>query len=251
MTAPSHIIALHDVSPRHASACARILSFLQERQLPPAALLLVPDFHHHWPLDVSTEFVSQVKNWAAAGHELALHGLHHFEERQTGGGLSAAFQRKFMTGGEGEFLALSADEVRERLEAGLAIWKCTGLPRPQGFVPPAWLYNENLDPELSRLGFSWTESHLELRAPGGTVRPSPVISWASRDALRRLGSLIVCPTLARRHRHTPLLRVAIHPHDFDWPSLVQSISRVLEYLGHHGSFGTYQDALREFSPSRT
>jgi len=244
MSAPDFLLALHDVSPRHAGACRQILSFLKDRNLPPAALLVVPNFHGMWPLEDHPEFLSELTSWAAEGHELALHGLVHIEERPVGGGFSAAFQRRFLTGGEGEFLALSASEIRSRLEAGLAAWERTGLPRPRGFVPPAWLYNEHLDPELSRLGFAWTESHTDLRVPGGAALPSPVISWASRDPLRRIGSQVVCPSLARLWKGRARLRIALHPHDFDWPVLVRSITSVLGYMEHRGRFGTYSEVAR-------
>ena len=244
MSVPDFLLALHDVSPRHAGACRQILSFLKARGLPPATLLVVPNFHGKWPLEDHPEFLTELSGWATEGHELALHGLVHIEERPIGGGFSAAFQRRFLTGGEGEFLALSASEIRSRLETGLAAWERTGLPRPRGFVPPAWLYNEHLDPELARLGFAWTESHTDLRVPGGATLASPVISWASRDPLRRLGSQVVCPSLARLWKGRARLRIAIHPHDFDWPVLVRSIASVLTYLEGRGRFGTYSEVTQ-------
>ena len=244
MSAPDFLLALHDVSPRHAGACRQILSFLKGRSLPPAALLVVPNFHGKWPLEDHPEFLTELSSWATEGHELALHGLVHIEERPVGGGFSAAFQRRFLTGGEGEFLALSASEIRSRLETGLVAWERTGLPRPRGFVPPAWLYNEHLDPELARLGFAWTESHTDLRVPGGATLASPVISWASRDPLRRIGSQVVCPSLARLWKGRARLRIAIHPHDFDWPVLVRSITSVLTYLEGRGRFGTYSEVTQ-------
>lgn len=240
------LVSLHDVSPRHADRCREILSFLKERGVPPVALLVVPDFHGGWPLDAHPEFVREILDWHEAGHELVLHGYWHRELEASapqGSGLRTWFARRFMTGGEGEFLALSPEAVRERLDAGLALWERIGLPRPAGFVPPAWLHNGNLDPALAERGFAWTENHSGVRAPGGQFLSSPVISWASRDVVRRQGSRLVCPFLARRWKDEEILRVAIHPHDFDWPQLVRSIDGVLGTLGRRGTFASYRGLL--------
>lgn len=241
------LVSLHDVSPRHADRCREILAFLKERGVPPVALLVVPDFHGGWPLDAHPEFVREILGWHEAGHELVLHGYWHRELEAAvpeGDWMRTWFARRFMTGGEGEFLALAPQAVRERLVAGLSQWERLGLPRPRGFVPPAWLHNEHLDPALTELGFAWTENHAGVRAPSGQFLSSPVISWASRDVVRRQGSRIVCPLLAHRWKGEKLLRVAIHPHDFDWPQLRRSIDRVLGTLAHHGPFASYRELLR-------
>lgn len=240
------LVSLHDVSPRHADRCREILAFLKERGIPPVALLVVPDFHGSWPLDSHPEFVREVMGWHEAGHELVLHGYWHRELDAAvpeGNVLRTWFARRFMTGGEGEFLALDPQAARERLADGLAMWERLGLPRPRGFVPPAWLHNAHLDPALAELGFGWTEDHSGIRVPNGRFLSSPVISWASRDVVRRQGSRVVCPLLARRWKGEGILRVAIHPHDFDWPQLVRSIAATLGYLARHGSFVDYPGVL--------
>jgi hypothetical protein len=240
------LVSLHDVSPRHASRCREVLGFLKERGVPPVALLVVPDFHGSWPLEAHPEFVEEIRGWQEVGHELVLHGHFHREletSAPAGSGLRNWFARRFMTGGEGEFLALGPQAVRDRLALGLTVWDRVGLERPRGFVPPAWLHNGHLDPALAELGFGWTEDHAGIRVPGRRSLASPVISWASRDAVRRQGSRLVCPRLARKWRERDLVRVAIHPHDFDWPQLVASIDAVLSDLAAHGRFVDYATAL--------
>ena len=240
------LVSLHDVSPRHGKRCREVLAFLKERGVPPAPLLVVPDFHGAWPLSAHPDFVEEIRGWSDAGHELVLHGYFHRETTSTlptGGSLRTWLARRFMTGGEGEFLALGPEAIRERLSAGLSVWNGLGLEHPEGFIPPAWLHNDHLDPILAELGFRWTENHAGIRVPDGQFLSSPVISWASRDLVRRQGSRIVCPVLARKWRDKDFVRVAIHPHDFDWPELVTSIDRVLADLAAHGCFTDYATAL--------
>ncbi len=232
-------VSLHDVSPRHAGTIERILPLLEAAGVPPVPLLVVPDFHGGWPLDAHPAFVERLHAWKEAGHELVLHGYWHLEQRSDAlrGGAGDAFKRGFLTGGEGEFLALEPHEAARRIDDGLAMWQRAGLPgRPVGFVPPAWLHNASLDAVLWARGFEWTESHSGYRfRDGGPVR-DPVISWASRDFVRRAGSRVVCPLLERLWRRRPSLRIALHPHDFDWPALERSIHGVLTAAARNGTW---------------
>ena len=57
-----------------------------------------------------------------------------------------------------------------------------------------------------------------------------MITWATRTPLRKYGSLVVCPLLARLFASAPRLRVATHPFDFDHPATVRSIRGVLARL---------------------
>lgn len=230
MPAPELLVSLHDVSPRHSQAVEDILAELRLLGLPPVVLLVVPDFHGSWPLSDHPAFVGRLREWNAAGHELALHGYFHKElpqDRSGSRGPSAFLRRRFMTAGEGEFLSLSPERQRARIEAGLGIWDSCGLDRPRGFVPPAWLHRPDLPDTLWKSGFSWTENHHGLQFRDRNPLRSPVITWASRDPVRRIGSLAFAPCALWSWRNEPLLRVAIHPHDWDHPSLVRSIRTVL------------------------
>jgi len=226
MSTRRFLLSLHDVSPRHARACETILSDLRAWGLPPALLLVVPDFHGQWPLEAHPEFVKRLRDWSEAGHELSLHGRFHRELREdadTSAGLAGAFRRRFLTAGEGEFLSLRGERLKDRLEGGLATWTKCGLPSPAGFVPPAWLHGPELATALWSHGFSWTENHAGFLTRGRGPLPAPVITWASRDPVRRLGSRIYAPAALSSWRQEPLLRIAIHPHDWDHPALIRSI----------------------------
>lgn len=261
---PRFLVSLHDVTPRHAATIDRILGWMRREEILPVPLLVVPDFHGGWPLARHPDFCRKLVAWRGAGNELVLHGYFHLETRD---GLppppadepfsiphrpSAArraplrqyLSRRFLTGGEGEFLALEPWEARERLERGLAMWRAAGLgERPAGFIPPAWLHDSSLDAVLGETGFSWTENHRGVRYMDGRTVPCPVLSWASRDAVRRLGSSALCPWMARAWAGKPLVRVALHPNDFAWPSIVASIERTIGLLRRTADPGGYPHAV--------
>lgn len=229
-SAPGLLVSLHDVSPRHAAAVEEILAGFRALGLPPALLLVVPDFHGEWPLSDHPRFVERLGELGAAGHELALHGYFHkelAEDRADSRGASAYLRRHFMTAGEGEFLSLSPGRQRQRLEDGLRMWALTGLEKPVGFVPPAWLHRPDLSEILWESGFAWTENHRGLLFRDRAPLVAPVITWASRDPLRRIGSRVFAPVALRTWKSAPLLRIAVHPHDWDHPALVKSIQTTI------------------------
>jgi hypothetical protein len=78
------------------------------------------------------------------------------------------------------------------------------------------------------MGIRHTEDQRRMyRCDTGARLDSPVITWATRTVLRKYGSLIVCPSLLRLWSNVPVLRVAMHPFDFDHPETVRSIRSVL------------------------
>lgn len=132
-------------------------------------------------------------------------------------------KRRMLTGGEGEFLSLCEAEARERVErAGLAFKACLGVD-PAGFVAPAWLFTSALLPILRENGFVWTEDHRHIYdLQRRETIAAPVITWATRTAAHRYGSIAMAPRLLHRWRDRPILRIAVHPHDLDHPRVVCS-----------------------------
>jgi predicted deacetylase len=239
---PKVLVSLHDVAPFHLERIRKAEALFAKLGAPKVQYLFVPDFHGKSPVDASPEFVA----WCRGPHPFAvswwLHGYYHLD-RADAAALSALsgadrLKRRFLTAGEGEFLALDAGEQRRRLEAGLARFgECFPGESPRGFVAPAWLFRpERLFPLLRALGMPFTEDHrfvYRLAGPAGSevtqMLRSPVVTWATRTFLYKYGSLVMCPLRAWWFRREPVLRIALHPHDFDHPETVANIEKVLRY----------------------
>lgn len=238
------LISLHDVTPFHLPRLRRAEALFRELGLRKVAYLFVPEYHGRYPSAEHPEFVSWCRGRRPFEVQWHLHGYRHLEspdevapEGAPGAGRPAsdAFKRTFLTAGEGEFLALDEAAQRRRLEAGLAVFRACLRTEPDAFVAPAWLFNAGLPPLLREMGIRHTEDHRALyrtgaRADGPARLPSPVITWATRSFLRKYGSLVVCPVLARVFGSAPYLRVAMHPFDFDHASTTRNIRGVLERL---------------------
>lgn len=230
MPSSKHIICcVHDVTPRHMERLERIDTFLKELGLGGRyAMLVVPNFWHEWPLDEHPEFCEWLRARADEGVEMLLHGYYHRDETPHASRLKA-LKAKTMTASEGEFFGLSEQDAAERIERGRAMVEpLTGSL--EGFVAPAWLYSEGAKAALRAAGFRYAEDHMKVwnLQTGKVLHRSPVVSYASRDRRRIAGSLVWSRTASAVLRPLPVVRHAIHPHDFDVDLLIAEIRRSLE-----------------------
>jgi len=232
---PALLVALHDVTPAHAARLARAEQLLSALGLTTVAYLYVPAFHGQAPAHDDPEFSAWCRARRPYRVEWFLHGYFHEEqesERRVRASTPAHwFARAFLTDGEGEFLTLRGGSLQDRVQSGLLSMERAVGQSPAGFVAPAWLHNEDLIPVLQRLGMRFTESHFHVfDLQTREVVPAPVITWASRTGLHRAGARACARVERRLWSRKPLVRVALHPSDFDHPRIVDSIARTIETL---------------------
>ena len=222
--------SLHDIAPIHQARIEKACKYFADWGISKMTWLWVPNFHGQGSSANNEEFSSFLKSNRELELEWALHGYSHCDDtpRPELNTWHDTLRRRFMTAGEGEFLPLSKSEQIERIGRGKADFqKALGIV-PKGFVAPAWLYRPELPSILASEGFSWTENHQGIENLGATsFIAAPVITWATRNWYMKYGSLLVCPWLAHQHRNNQLIRVAMHPHDFDHPQTVANIEKVV------------------------
>jgi predicted deacetylase len=234
------LVSLHDVTPFHQSRLQRAEERLVRLGVSCVTYLFVPNFHREWPARESPPFVAWTRGARPYRVEWVLHGYWHLADPPSRSTPSAFVRQRWLTEGEGEFLCLTGQEIRRRLTAGVVAFEEVIGERPRGFVPPAWLSNAALAPVLAECGIPFTEDrrHIHDVMRRRTIA-SPVITWATRSDLRRHGSLVVCPLLAHAFSNAQVLRIAIHPYDFDHPRTVASIERVVEAAMDRRRCATY------------
>ena len=237
------LISLHDVTPAHEAKVFRAIAHLRSLGVDALSLLVVPDFHHRAHLSHHAAFCDKLQAAMLPRDELFLHGFWHLAEQQpvdAGSRLLAAA----LTAGEGEFHALRHAEALERMEDGLDVIERALGVRPQGFVAPAWLQNAEVRRAAKDLGLRYCEDHLRVYdlASGRRVL-APALSLASRSLARRVGSLAAAELTARALQPMPVVRLAVHPNDYDYPRLVAAIGRVVRrWLPGHPAV-SYREAL--------
>jgi predicted deacetylase len=236
------LVSVHDVTPAHERSLEVLYRLLDDVGVHRYALLVVPNWHGAWPLAEFATFTTGLRQRAAAGAEIVLHGLRHDEmgQRRTLAHRARTFGR---TDREGEFASLGASEAAARIDQGLAVLRAAGLV-PIGFVPPAWLGPPELEPVVRDAGLAFTEdTHAVTLVAHGERIPAPATCWSTRRTWRRTGSVVVAALRLRLEQARPLVRVAFHPPDARWQGVLTSCRRTLEALLERRAVITYGELV--------
>lgn len=250
MTVPTLCIVIHDVAPPTWTNCQRLLDGLAQFGRFPVTLLAVPHYHHALR---SVAFEHWLRERAAGGDEIALHGYTHLDDAPLRGPLDR-LRRRVYTRGEGEFCRLSFDEALSRLQAGRKWLGSIGLP-PQGFVAPAWLLGAQAWRALRSQPFTYTCTlrHIHLLAEMTRITCQSQV-YSSSTALRRGLSVAWNESLARLQHGQPLVRLELHPSDEDHDVLSESWRRLVDRQLQERRTCTLQqlvaDLRREAAPTR-
>lgn len=218
MNAPpcqSLAVSIHDVSPLTRAAVERMLADLAETGISVTSLLVVPDHHHRGRIDHDQGFASWLESVEAAGHEIVLHGFYHVRDACPGSGWRQRLITEHYTAGEGEFYDLDYDEARRRMRSGREMLERAGCEL-RGFIAPAWLLGKEAERAAKDEGFAYTTrlgGVLDLRDGAWTASQSLV--YSVRSAWRRVVSLAWNSWLARHLRPSPLVRLGLHPPDWE------------------------------------
>ena len=205
-------------------------------------MLVVPN---HWgdaPLQPGSAFATRLREWAANGIEMFLHGYYHRDAGQHSGA-GDRLRAGFMTAREGEFLGLSRVDAAARISHGRALIEDVIGREIDGFVAPAWLYGDGALAALREARLPLAEDHFRVWSPvtGEKLAAGPVITWASRSRARLASSLVAAAAL----RHAPLqvLRIGVHPPDIHHPALVKSIEKTFAQAAANRRPARYSDLL--------
>lgn len=238
------LASIHDVHPGSLEATCRLAAQF-ERHLggPRYAMLMVPE---HWGANAvrgNAAFAARLRGWADQGIEIFVHGWFHKDLAEHSG--IAALKARHMTASEGEFLGLTRDEAARRMADGKALVEdIIGRPAA-GFIAPAWLYGPGALEALAESGFALAEDHMKVWRPasGQVLARGPVITWASRSALRTASSLLAAALGRSFLGPLETVRVAVHPGDVTKPSIIASIDKTLAALTAKRAAGRYADLL--------
>jgi predicted deacetylase len=228
------LICLHDITPHHLSRIKKAEDLLHEWGVSKVNYFLIPNYHRkNSELDENSAslFESWIQDRRNTYADWILHGLYHIEEdtsKIVPLSLTDRIRRKYLTAREGEFLALDPTEITARLEQGILAFKNLMEHTPDTFVAPAWLFNRHLIPCLKKLKFLYTEDSKNIFILKNNQQISaPVITWAVRSSMRKFLSLTGCPILHRIWLRKSMIRIAVHPYDFDHPSIIRSIKNII------------------------
>ncbi len=225
------LISLHDLTPFHLTRIQEAEKFFHSCQVDKVNYLLIPDFHMNSasinPL-LKKAFYSWISREKPFSVEWILHGYSH-ESPKGKQSMTDGLNQRLLTDREGEFLSLSFDEITSRLRKGKSLFQEYIGHLPDTFVAPAWLFKKNLLSCLKEQNFKYTEDHRNIYFLEQEEKIfAPVITWATRTSLKRTFSLLGCPVLSRIYSGSRIIRIAVHPTDFDYPKIMRSLRKVIK-----------------------
>jgi predicted deacetylase len=237
------VVSVHDVSPLTGVRTEGILRDLRAAGCGRVSLLVVPDHHGKGRISQDAAFAEWLRAKVAEGHEAVLHGYRHLRDRGEGDGWGRRLVTEHYTAGEGEFYDLGREEARRRLEAGMGELRACGVGAV-GFIAPAWLLGAEAEGAVREMGFEYTTrigTVVDFKT--GSVHRARSLVWSVRAGWRRACSLVWNRALFAVAGSGPLVRVGIHPPDWDHGAIRRQVLELAGAALAAGGAMTYQQWL--------
>jgi predicted deacetylase len=249
MSARTLVVSVHDVSPHTRERVAAILGDLLRAGVRRASLLVVPDHHHRGNINSDPAFTAWLREAVGAGHEAVLHGYFHQRERRGEESARTRLFTRFYTADEGEFFDIEFAEARALLERGRDdLTQCAGVA-PVGFIAPAWLLSAEGEAAAREAGFAYTTRLRSVSAlASGRAHRTQSLCWSVRRNWRRWASLGWNPALFRSLGGNAVMRISIHPPDFEHPDTRGQILRLTRRAIESREATTYAELMRRWDP---
>jgi predicted deacetylase len=217
---PKLAVALHDVEPSSYRRCHDIREWLHDRGVDAVTLLVIPAPQLH-PFTIrSPELAYWLLDRQDAGDAIAQHGLRHRQTQPARFG--TRFVRQWQGGVAAEYAGMSPAATVQSVEAGRRVLVDAGVT-PRGFVAPAYAYTKALRKALVER-YDWWATLLGLH--GAPASRSPALGLGTSGPVKRAASPLV--VRAGAALSPALMRLDLHPADFDHPRHVAAVERVLE-----------------------
>jgi predicted deacetylase len=211
---PSMVVSIHDLSTVTREVVERMLEDLARVRVPQTSLLVIPDHHHKGRIDADPRFREMLQGAVSRGHEAVLHGYYHLRPARQGEGVATRLITRSYTAGEGEFYDLSRAEAVTLLRKGREALGNCGVPFT-GFIAPAWLLGKEAEKAVWEEGFGYTTRIGSVIGREGRHYRSRSMVYSVRAPWRRGVSLLWNELLFHRLRNAPLVRIGLHPPDWE------------------------------------
>jgi predicted deacetylase len=228
-------VTLHDVEPATFDRCVDVRQWLAERGIERATLLVIPAARLHAFHYRSPELAAWVRERAAAGDAVAQHGLQHRRTRRAKP--PRTWIASWQGGAAAEFPGLDRGSTTIALEAGRKILAAAGI-EARGFVAPAFADTAALRRECDER-YDWWATLTQVHRRDATGLTARALCLGTSTPLKRALSPYAVRFVSQRG---DLLRVEVHPEDFDHPRNMRALERLLRRTAERPAV-TYDELL--------
>jgi predicted deacetylase len=229
-------VALHDVEPRSFARSRQIRDWLLGRGVERVTLLVIPAADLHPIGSRAPALAAWLRCRVARGDAVAQHGLAHKAHGR------ARWPRSVLAGWQAgdaaEFPGLNREDTISRVRTGRRLL-CEIELDPLGFVAPGYAYTRALKEVLPE-SFAWFADLRGIHATRGDDVHSAALCLGASTRLKRALSPPLVRAAARAQG--PVMRIDIHPADFDLPGHVATLEALLERGGGRDAV-TYDELL--------
>jgi predicted deacetylase len=219
----SFIVSLHDFHPGSLGVIRDQVRAMQEVGVNRFSILVVPEFHHGRATLEHSESVAFLEERLEQGDELVLHGFYH---DRVGLAQGSYFWTRIYSNDEAEFFDIGRVEADERLRKGRELWVKRGWPLT-GFIAPGWLMPGWVEGVLREHGFAYTTRLREvLDLCSGQVTVSQSLCYSTRSWWRWRASLVWNRSLFERVKQERVIRLGLHPADWNVGAVKEQIVRL-------------------------
>lgn len=228
------LLSIHDVMPGTLSAVKIIIGLLQEHQVGPVSLLVVPG------KDWKKTDIAWLQELEKRGYNLAGHGCTHRSVEKK------SFKHRIhsvaLSKNAAEHLSQKTEQIIKIIHCSHQWFQDVGLKKPYLYVPPAWALGKISVNDLKNLPFRIYETLTGLYdIKTGRTRKLPLVGFEAESRLKACGLRIsntLNETLAVICNRP--LRVAIHPGDLQ----LGLSADILPTIARCHAFVTYNEIIK-------
>lgn len=238
------VVSIHDVAPSTAEATRWLLRRLDAIGVTRRVLKVVPRWEDRDDLLADEPLCTLLREEAARGSEIVLHGWTHTLDRPPVGSALQRWRVRLFAPAAAELAAFDdVPAMRDRIDRGTEVLRAAGLSAT-GYCPPAWIAGPALDTALAAAGYRYVLRMTTVRdlMTDRTLR-IPSVGYMGAGARQETGIELQRELTLRRPRPPATVRLFLHPQGAPTsPACGRTLERLASLVRSHRPM-TYEEIL--------